>query len=174
MPKDEIIVILPTYGNAWKIRNPKKVTGEPPVAAEGPSDETPLTKTTGLLAYYEICNQLINASPYIKTFEYMKRTPPLNRHRGIFAYRSPKDDKHAGLWVTYEDPGSVVDKKKYVLFKGLGGIGLSDLSMDDFRGSCDSGLKFPLLKAANKENVLQRETNFVKSKYFGLSFNTLI
>ena len=79
----------------------------------------------------------------------MKRTPDFSKNQGPFAYRSPKDSETAGIWVSYEEPESVVHKKSYVLSNGLGGIGLSDLSMDDFRGSCNLGRKFPLLKAAS-------------------------
>lgn len=47
----------------------------------------------------------------------------------------------------YEDTESAGYKAAYVKNKGLGGVAIFDLSMDDPRGVCD-GNKFPILRAA--------------------------
>jgi chitinase len=51
------------------------------------------------------------------------------------------------MWVGYEDPDTAGNKAAYVKAKSLGGVGIFDLTMDDFRGAC-SGDKFPILRAA--------------------------
>jgi GH18 family chitinase len=49
--------------------------------------------------------------------------------------------------VAYEDPDTAGYKGAYVKNKGLGGIAIWDISLDDFRGVC-TGERFPILKAA--------------------------
>lgn len=49
--------------------------------------------------------------------------------------------------MSYEDPDTAGNKAGYVRAKGLGGISINDLSLDDFRGTC-SGDKYPILRAA--------------------------
>lgn len=66
---------------------------------------------------------------------------------GSYAYRIIDSDGNFGAWVSYEDPDTAGNKAGYVRAKGLGGIAIFDLSLDDFRGSC-SGDKYPILRAA--------------------------
>lgn len=65
----------------------------------------------------------------------------------MYAFRLPDENGENGIWVGYEDPDSVGNKAGYVRAKGLGGIALVDVTLDDFRGLC-SGEKYPLLRAA--------------------------
>lgn len=47
----------------------------------------------------------------------------------------------------YEDPDTAGTKAAYVRAKGLGGVAICDITLDDFRGLC-TGDKFPVLRAA--------------------------
>lgn len=49
--------------------------------------------------------------------------------------------------MSFEDPDTAGSKASYAKAKGLGGIAIIDLSLDDFRGLC-TGDKYPLLRAA--------------------------
>lgn len=66
---------------------------------------------------------------------------------GTYAFRLPDDNGDNGIWVGYEDPDTAGNKAAYVRAKGLGGIAIDDLTLDDFRGLC-SGDKYPILRAA--------------------------
>jgi chitinase len=91
---------------------------------------------------------------------------------GTYAFRIVDENEEHGLWVAYEDPDTAGNKANYVVSvmilsycssirdfynqiiknclqrsKGLGGIAIIDLSMDDFRGAC-TGEKFTILRAA--------------------------
>lgn len=66
---------------------------------------------------------------------------------GTYAFRLPDDDGEHGIWVGYEDPDTAGNKASYVKAKGLGGVSINDLSLDDFRGLC-TGDKYPILRAA--------------------------
>lgn len=66
---------------------------------------------------------------------------------GTYAFRLPDESGENGAWVGYEDPDTAGNKAGYVRDKGLGGIAIFDLSLDDFRGLCN-GDKYPILRAA--------------------------
>ena len=56
-------------------------------------------------------------------------------------------DSQEGLWISFEEPETAAQKANYVKTKGLGGIAIVDMSLDDARGVCD-GSKFPILRSA--------------------------
>lgn len=66
---------------------------------------------------------------------------------GTYAYRLPDQNGENGIWVGFEDPDTVGNKAAYAKAKGLGGIAVLDITLDDFRGTCVSD-NFPLLRAA--------------------------
>lgn len=67
---------------------------------------------------------------------------------GTYAYRLPNDETQTGgLWIGYEDPDSASTKAAYAKTKGLGGIAVDDLTLDDFKGSCGRN-KYAILRAA--------------------------
>lgn len=121
------------------------LTGTPPVTADGPGEEGGLTHTPGLLSYTEACTLLPNPSNSGLKNQIKKVNDP-SRRLGSYGYRLPTDDV-SGIWVGYEDPDSAADKASYVKSKGLAGIAVVDLSLDDYSGICN-GDKFPILKAA--------------------------
>lgn len=119
----------------------------PPISADGPGEAGPQTKIQGLLSYPEVCSLLPN--PNLKSTSaphLLRRVTDPSHKLGSYAFRLP-DSSDTGLWVAYEDPDTSGYKGAYVKNKGLGGIAIWDLSLDDFRGVC-TGERFPILKAA--------------------------
>ncbi|XP_064488517.1 uncharacterized protein LOC135400616 [Ornithodoros turicata] len=91
----------------------------------GPGGPGPYTDHAGLLAYYEICTRNWTAEV----------------HHAFFSYVTWKN-----MWVEYLDPSNI----ERILDAIVGGremscIGISDVSLDDFRGVC--GEEFALTKA---------------------------
>lgn len=66
---------------------------------------------------------------------------------GDYAYRLPDENEEGGVWIAYESPESAATKAAYAKSKGLGGIAVDDLTLDDFRGTCSRN-KYAILKAA--------------------------
>jgi len=149
-PASKLIVGIPTFGRTWKLETDNTQTGVPPIlGVTEPGLEGIQTKTPGLLSYPEICAKLPNPSNNNLKGEdapLRKVTDPTKRF-GTYAYRLPDSDGNFGMWVSYEDPDTAGNKAGYVRAKGLGGISIVDLSLDDFRGTC-SGDKYPILRAA--------------------------
>lgn len=101
------------------------------------------------MSYPEICAKLPNPSNNNLKGEDapLRKVGDPTKRFGTYAYRLPDSDGNFGLWVSYEDPDTAGNKAGYVRAKGLGGIAIVDLSLDDFRGTC-SGDKYPILRAA--------------------------
>lgn len=66
---------------------------------------------------------------------------------GTYAYRLPDKNEEGGVWVGFDDPDTAGNKAAYAKAKGLGGIAIFDITLDDFRGLC-TGDKYPILRAA--------------------------
>ncbi|XP_063223446.1 chitinase-like protein EN03 [Bacillus rossius redtenbacheri] len=148
VPSSKLILGMPTYGRTWKLTSESQISGVPPLTADGPGPEGPQTKMAGLLAYPEIC-PLVGGSPRDKTHLRLVTDP--SRRLGTYAFRLPDaGSDEGGLWVGYEDPDTAGLKATYAKQKGLGGIAVFDLTLDDFRGVC-SGDKFPILKSAKSK-----------------------
>jgi GH18 family chitinase len=149
-PASKLIVGIPTFGRTWKLEQDATQTGVPPIL--GISEAGPegiQSKTAGLLSYPEICAKLPNPSNNNLKGENapLRKVGDPTKRFGTYAYRLADSDGNFGLWVSYEDPDTAGNKAGYVRAKGLGGISINDLSLDDFRGTC-SGDKYPILRAA--------------------------
>ncbi|KAJ8964208.1 hypothetical protein NQ317_007845, partial [Molorchus minor] len=146
-PNNKLIFGIPTYGRAWKMDDDSGITGVPPLTIDGPAEAGPYTNEAGLLSYPEVCTKI--ATPNEIKAGYLGKLRKVNdptRRYGTYAYRLPKDDKE-GIWVAFEDPDTAGQKASYVKAKGLGGVAIVDITLDDFRGLC-TGDKYPLLRAA--------------------------
>lgn len=146
LPANRVVVGIPTYARAWKIEAEATLTGAPPVKADGPAAEGVQTRTAGLYSYPEICGMIL--SPQNKDLKgehapLRKVSDPTKRY-GTFAFRLPDESGNNGVWVGFEDPESAGSKAAFVRGKGLGGVAIFDLSLEDFRGAC-TGLKFPIV-----------------------------
>ena len=104
------------YGRGW-ILSSNVIT--PPAPTQGPYGE-------GTMAYYEICEAIHN-----KGWTVYKTSQAI----GPYAV-SPTIPR---MWVGYDDPAMAIAKTYYILSKGLGGVMLWDISMDDFQGISGEG-----------------------------------
>nr|QFZ95574.1 imaginal disc growth factor [Oligotricha striata] len=143
----KIVLGMPTYARAWKMTSDSAISGVPPLVVEGPAPEGPYTKQEGLLSYAEVCTKLSNPNNPKGIHTHLRKVTDPSKRYGTYAFRIPDDNGDNGIWVGYEDPDTAGNKAGYIRAKGLGGIAIHDLSLDDFRGLC-SGDKYPLLRAA--------------------------
>lgn len=147
VPHSKINVGIAAYGRAWKMTPESKADGLPVVQhTDGPAPAGEETKTPGLLKYSEICQLTSPWKVDRKGDEApLKRVMDRIRKYNVYAFRSADSHGENGLWVSFDDTDSAGTKATYVKNRGLGGVALFDLSLDDFRGNCD-GDKFPLLR----------------------------
>jgi len=146
LPANKVVVGVPTFGRTWKIDSEATMTGAPPVKANGEAPEGVRTRSPGLLSYSEICTMILNEHNKDLKGEHgplRKIADPTKRY-GTFAFRLADDNGNHGIWIGFDDPDSAGHKASFVRGKGLGGIAVFDLSLEDFRGAC-TGTKFPIV-----------------------------
>ncbi|XP_058122168.1 chitinase-like protein Idgf4 [Anopheles ziemanni] len=148
-PASKLIVSIPTFGRGWKLNSDSGLTGVPPLTADGASSPGPQLQSEGFYSWAEVCAMLPNPSnTALKGAEApLRKVGDPTKRFGSYAYRLPDSNGEHGVWMSYEDPDTAGNKAGYVKAKSLGGIAISDLSYDDFRGTC-AGEKFPILRAA--------------------------
>lgn len=147
LPANRVIVGVPTFARAWSIEKDATLTGSPPVKTNGAAPEGVQTRNAGLLSYPEICGMLLtpqNKDLKGESSPLRKISDPTKRY-GSYAFRLADENGKHGMWVGFEEPESAGNKASFVRGKGLGGIAIFDLSLDDFRGACHVGAKFPIV-----------------------------
>ncbi|XP_030381285.1 chitinase-like protein Idgf5 [Scaptodrosophila lebanonensis] len=134
-----------TYARAWLMSRDSGITGYPPIpATEGAAPMGKQTGVPGLLSWPEVCELL--QVPFNKDKAPLRKVGDPTKRFGIYAYHAAEDEGEKGIWVGYEDPTSAAIKAGYVHAKGLGGVALFDISLDDFRGQC-ADEKYPILRS---------------------------
>ncbi|XP_055594591.1 chitinase-like protein Idgf4 [Uranotaenia lowii] len=148
-PSSKLIVTIPTHGRGWKLNSDSGITGTPPLVADGAGPAGPYLQQEGYYSWAETCQKLPNpANSGLKGADApLRKVGDPTKRFGPYAFRMPDSNGEHGLWISYEDPDSASNKAGYVKQKNLGGIAISELSFDDFRGSC-ANEKFPILRAA--------------------------
>ncbi|KAI8041948.1 hypothetical protein M5D96_003244 [Drosophila gunungcola] len=73
----------------------------------------------------------------------LRKVTDLTQKYGNYALRPANENGDYGVWLSFDDPDFAGIKAGYAKFRGLGGIAVFDLSLDDFRGLCTS-VKFPI------------------------------
>lgn len=145
-PANKLVLGIPTYGRSWELEDEENPSsGVPPLEADGAGAEGHLTHEKGLLSYPEICSLSQNPNNH-GAKGLLKKVIDPTKKLGIYSFRNEDKDRE-GLWVGFEDPDTTANKASYARSKGLGGVAVIDLTLDDFRGVC-TGDRFPLLKAA--------------------------
>jgi len=144
---------IPTFGRSWKLTTDSPPSGVPPILADGAGDEGTYSKIKGTLAYYETCTRVVSPTNSKAPATLLRRITDPTKRLGTYAYRMPQKDKgeEEGFWLSYEEPETAAYKSAYAKAKGIGGVAVVDLSLDDARGACD-GTKFPILRSA-KSNL---------------------
>ncbi|XP_071451236.1 chitinase-like protein EN03 [Hetaerina americana] len=147
-PGRKLVLGIPAFGRTWRLPEGVLPTAAlPPATSEGPGEVGPYTNTLGMLAYYEICHNI--SHPGIGDMFGLSNFPDPTRKLGPYAHRC---GDHNPIWVGYDDLDFAGAKAAYAKSKGLGGIAMWDISLDDFGGVC-SVTKFPLLRAAKARLV---------------------
>ncbi|XP_047351207.1 chitinase-like protein EN03 [Vespa velutina] len=142
-PGSKIVVGIPTFARTWKLTSESQISGVPPIVAEGPGEPGPHSGIPGILSYSEVCTKLTETN-----LGRLRRVNDPSKKYGSYAYDPYNADTGAeGLWVGFEDTDTAGNKASYVKAKGLGGVAIFDLSLDDFRGVCN-GDKYPIIRGA--------------------------
>lgn len=137
-PASKINLGIPLYGNSWTLGE----SVEPMLQAlgSGPGAAGPFTQEPGVLAYYEICDNIRNGG-----WQTIEDVDHLN---GPYAF-SPNTPK---VWVGYDDSSMAAVKSQYILDNQLAGAMVWDLSTDDFRNLCGEGVN-PILTTISEKLV---------------------
>lgn len=125
IPKEKIVLGMPTYGRSYVVANRTDGYGKP---FSGPGPAGAATATPGILAYFEILKKIANGELDVQKWDDATLTP--------YTYSSK-----TGLWVSYDNPKSLAYKVSYLIKKELGGAMVWAIDLDDFAKG------FPLIKA---------------------------
>nr|WOK42676.1 chitinase 3 [Diaphanosoma celebensis] len=121
MPKEKIIIGLPTYGQSYILYNPTFHGVYAPAVGAGFGG--------GQIAYTAVCEFLANGA--IREYDYESRVP--------YAYQKRN-------WISYDDEQSLEEKAQWIQRNHFGGVMVFDLNCDDFSNVCGN-ITFPLLKS---------------------------
>lgn len=131
-PTQKIILGVPAYGRSFTLQNPQNNHVGAPVLGVG--REGTFTREAGFLGYNEICDLKRTRSDW--------RNEYLERNAAVYGSINK-------LWVSYDDPKTIVAKAQYVLEENLGGMMIWSIDTDDFKGRCGQSA-YPLLQAINQ------------------------
>lgn len=132
-PKEKLVIGMPTYGRSFTLANPDK--HGPNAPASGGGREGVYTKESGFLAYYEICEMLLNGAVYVWDDE--MKVPYL---------------VDGDQWVGFDDERAIRNKMHWIKSNGFGGAMVWTIDMDDFKGEvCGGNVKYPLIGAMREE-----------------------
>nr|AUM84818.1 chitinase-like protein 7 [Lutzomyia longipalpis] len=132
-PKEKLVIGMATYGRTFTLANTAKHGPNSPATGGGKAGE--YTKEAGFLAYYEICEMLLNGAVYVWDDE--MKVPYL---------------VSGDQWVGFDDERSIRNKMKWIKTGGYGGAMVWTVDMDDFSGGvCGGNVKYPLISAMREE-----------------------
>lgn len=118
MPKDKLIIGIPTFGRSWKLLTSEWHNVGAPAVDEG--------MFSGKLTYTEACIFVKEGATYY--FDDESKVPYAVRERD---------------WISYENAVSIKDKAQWILDAGVAGVMIWNLNSDDWAGLC-AGKAFEL------------------------------
>ncbi|ESO93524.1 hypothetical protein LOTGIDRAFT_119130, partial [Lottia gigantea] len=134
VPKEKLIVGLPTYGLGYKLISNDHGIRAP---ADGGNTKGRYTAESGILSLYEICEKIQDEKWKVEWVDEQK-VP--------YAHGD-------GEWIGFESPDSIAIKAKNIIMRELAGAFIWSVEMDDFSGHC-GGTKYPLLRTVS--NILKK------------------
>lgn len=156
-PPQKIILGIPTYGRAWAMDDESDLNGLPPIRISGPATPGPYTKDAGLLSFPEVCTLVSSAPQSVKTSAaptpsstQFRKISDSSKRKGTFTFKLADENNNGGAWIGYEEPETAGYKAGYAKAKGLGGVAIVDLTLDDFKGTCGRD-KYDILNAAKAQ-----------------------
>ncbi|XP_076659633.1 chitinase-3-like protein 2 isoform X1 [Halictus rubicundus] len=123
MPKEKIIIGIPTFGHTYSLDNPLNH------GLLAPTNGVGKLGTLGFVAYFEVCQFLQNGAKSV--FDNESKVP--------YAYK----DKE---WISYDDVASVRDKAEWIRANNFGGAMIFSLNVDDWNCLCKMNESFPLTR----------------------------
>ncbi|KAF5303798.1 hypothetical protein FQR65_LT08134 [Abscondita terminalis] len=129
IPASKIVVGISFFGRSFTLND--ETQSEIGSLIKGPGHEGYYTQNRGLLGYFEICDQILNNGLERKT-------------DGAGSPYIVNGDQ----WIGYDDPESIKRKVLFAKDMNVGGIFLSTLDLDDFKGLC--GKKWPLMSVVRQ------------------------
>lgn len=124
MPKEKIIIGIPTYGHSYKLTNPRNHDVEAPAKGIGSLGED------SFVPYYTVCQFLQGGA----NFKF------LNDSLVPYAYKNDE-------WISYDNIDSVIQKAKWIKSNDFGGAMILSLNCDDWNSTCTRSETFPLIRA---------------------------
>jgi len=117
---DKMVLGMPTYGRSYTVANPGQLASNSGHGQQfnGAGPAGPATQVPGVLAYYEI-KQQIAAGNLTRQWDAATLTP--------YAYNAA-----SGEWVSYDNEDSLAYKTAYVNAISLGGAMVWSIDNDDF------------------------------------------
>nr|XP_022318915.1 probable chitinase 10 [Crassostrea virginica] len=125
-PADKLVLGLGLYGRSFTLSSSSSTGVGAPAVGAGLAGS--YTGEAGLLAYYEVCQNL-NFNGWTRQWH--------SEHKVPYAYKGSQ-------WIGYDDVESFNVKIDYIIAKGLGGGMVWSLDQDDFSNSCGNG-PYPLM-----------------------------
>ncbi|EFX79125.1 hypothetical protein DAPPUDRAFT_304901 [Daphnia pulex] len=127
-PPQKLVFGLPSYARSWTLADPNQHGLLAPAVGAGVAGQ--FTGLKGFYSFYEIC---------------------LFQQQGMTVVEDPTGKMGpygylGDIWASWDSIDMVVAKVKYMMSKGLGGVQFWELSLDDFNGHCNLGLR-PFSKA---------------------------
>ncbi|KAB0794995.1 hypothetical protein PPYR_11834 [Photinus pyralis] len=149
LPPAKLIVGLPFYGRTFTLNQSSDF--EIGSLIKGPGREGYYTQNPGFMAYFEICDLIINEGLIRKTDS--SGSPYV---------------VNGDQWIGYDDPESLQQKIIYIKEMNVGGLFLKSVDLDDFKGLC--GKKWPLMSLIRqnyKGGKANNVASYVPTKPYG-------
>ncbi|XP_033226586.1 chitinase-3-like protein 2 [Belonocnema kinseyi] len=124
MPKEKIVIGIPTYGHSYQLENPLNHDVQAPAKGVGRLGDD------SFVPYTTICQFLQSGAE--STF--------LNDSRVPYAYKNEE-------WISYDDVTSVIEKAKWIKSSDFKGAMILSLNCDDWNATCSKNETFPLIRA---------------------------
>ena len=113
-PKEKLVIGMPTYGRSFTLSDRSNYVVNSPTSGGGDAGE--YSREAGFLAYYEVCEMLLNGASYIWDDE--MKVPYLVK---------------GNQWVGFDDERSIRNKMDWIKIQGFAGAMVWSVDMDDFK-----------------------------------------